>query len=202
MFILNLIYHIFFSIGIVHTVYELYGPEYAGSLLSAFGKLFTFYLQTAGQTCGIEDLILTKHADKERKRLLKKVAIDSEFGLIQFLDIKNDINPNSTNGLTMKEQKELEKHVEIFLNKDRINNKIKLDGKMQSIINQSASDVIKACIPAGLEASFQKNNFSLMVLTGAKGSSVNQSQISCFLGQQALEGQRVPIMISGRFYSL
>jgi DNA-directed RNA polymerase I subunit RPA1 len=38
----------------------------------------------------------------------------------------------------------------------------------------------------------------MMVLTGAKGSAVNQSQISCFLGQQALEGQRVPIMISGK----
>ena len=40
--------------------------------------------------------------------------------------------------------------------------------------------------------------YSMMVLTGAKGSAVNQSQISCFLGQQALEGQRVPIMISGK----
>jgi DNA-directed RNA polymerase I subunit RPA1 len=46
--------------------------------------------------------------------------------------------------------------------------------------------------------SFLKNNFSMMVLTGAKGSAVNQSQISCFLGQQALEGQRVPIMVSGK----
>jgi len=40
--------------------------------------------------------------------------------------------------------------------------------------------------------------FSLMVLTGAKGSTVNQSQVSCLLGQQALEGRRVPRMSSGR----
>src|SRR5210317_1396871 len=37
-----------------------------------------------------------------------------------------------------------------------------------------------------------------MVTTGAKGSMVNQSQVSCQLGQQALEGRRVPRMSSGR----
>jgi DNA-directed RNA polymerase I subunit RPA1 len=37
-----------------------------------------------------------------------------------------------------------------------------------------------------------------MVTTGAKGSIVNQSQISCALGQQALEGRRVPRLASGR----
>ena len=49
--------------------------------------------------------------------------------------------------------------------------------------------MIKVCIPDGLAQPFLKNNFSMMVLTGAKGSAVNQSQISCFLGQQALEGK-------------
>ena len=37
-----------------------------------------------------------------------------------------------------------------------------------------------------------------MVTTGAKGSIVNQSQVTCALGQQALEGRRVPRMSSGR----
>lgn len=38
----------------------------------------------------------------------------------------------------------------------------------------------------------------MMVLSGAKGSVLNHNQISCMLGQQELEGQRVPIMASGR----
>ena len=37
-----------------------------------------------------------------------------------------------------------------------------------------------------------------MTTTGAKGSIVNQSQVTCALGQQALEGRRVPRMNSGR----
>ena len=71
-----------------------------------------------------------------------------------------------------------------------------LDASQQSSINQSASNVIKACLPNGLYSKFLDNSFSIMVLTGAKGSAVNQRQISCFLGQQALEGQRV--MAAGR----
>ncbi|KAG5175481.1 putative DNA-directed RNA polymerase I subunit RPA1 [Tribonema minus] len=73
-----------------------------------------------------------------------------------------------------------------------------LDGFMMSELSGVASDIIKACLPGGQEKPFPSNNFSLMVLTGAKGSMVNHSQVSCGLGQQALEGRRVPIMISGK----
>ena len=37
-----------------------------------------------------------------------------------------------------------------------------------------------------------------MALSGAKGSNVNVSQIMCLLGQQALKGRRVPVMVSGK----
>jgi DNA-directed RNA polymerase I subunit RPA1 len=36
-----------------------------------------------------------------------------------------------------------------------------------------------------------------MTLSGAKGSNVNHSQIACCLGQQTLEGRRVPLMANG-----
>lgn len=35
-----------------------------------------------------------------------------------------------------------------------------------------------------------------MVLSGAKGSTVNRNQVSVMLGQQELEGRRVPVMPS------
>jgi DNA-directed RNA polymerase I subunit RPA1 len=188
------------SLGIVHTMYELYGAELAGRLLGAFGRVMTYHLQGAGHTCGIADLTLSPAADVERQRLLRKVACDSERGLAEFITGTAPIAAaKDRNGpFSLKQLLSLEAHIAQFVNKDKKNAKVQLDGKMQGIINQSASDVIKACLPTGLEAPFLKNNFSLMVQTGAKGSSVNQSQISCFLGQQALEGQRVPLMVSGK----
>jgi len=38
----------------------------------------------------------------------------------------------------------------------------------------------------------------MMTVSGAKGGAVNVSQISACLGQQELEGRRVPVMVSGK----
>ncbi len=42
----------FTKYGLVHGVQELYGNAAAGKLLSAFSRLFTFFLQWHGFTCG------------------------------------------------------------------------------------------------------------------------------------------------------
>lgn len=105
---------------------------------------------------------------------------------------------NNTKKVSEKEKRVCQEKVARLIAADRNGAKIVLDGAMQGVINKAASEVIKACIPGGLEKPFLTNHFSMMVLTGAKGSAVNQSQISCFLGQQALEGQRVPMMVSGK----
>lgn len=188
------------TLGVVHAVYELYGSELAGRLLSSFGRLFTAYLQDAGHSCGIQDLVLTGSAEAERTRLLEKVVSDADNGLLAYIsgELVSEAGSKGRTKVSLEEKIHCEEGVAGLLSTERGSNKVKLDGVMQSVINKSASDVIKACLPYGLQAPFQKNNFSMMVLTGAKGSSVNQSQISCFLGQQALEGQRVPIMISGK----
>jgi len=186
------------ALGIVHAVYELYGPDFAGRILNAFGRLFTYYLQDAGQSCGIEALTLTRRAEGERSRLLKKVIDDNFKAFAAFADGESVMDSLSGPLPSNKEVLRSERKVDELFAADKKATKIKLDGAMQSVVNKSASDVIKACLPGGLERPFQKNDFSTMVLTGAKGSAVNQSQISCFLGQQALEGLRVPIMISGK----
>ena len=57
---------------------------------------------------------------------------------------------------------------------------------------------MQVCLPKGQIKPFPHNCLSLMTVTGAKGSLVNFSQISCLLGQQELEGRRVPRMASGK----
>lgn len=51
--------------------------------------------------------------------------------------------------------------------------------------------VAQACLPAGQMKPFRKNCMALMTGTGAKGSQVNFSQISCLLGQQVGPRQSV-----------
>lgn len=51
---------------------ELYGNKVAGDLLSAFSRLWTFYLQVNGFTCGIGDLLLTSLAETQRAELVEQ----------------------------------------------------------------------------------------------------------------------------------
>ncbi|RUS34142.1 DNA-directed RNA polymerase I complex large subunit Nuc1 [Jimgerdemannia flammicorona] len=103
-----------------------------------------------------------------------------------------------------------------------------LDNALKTKMNKLTSSIIGKCIPDGLLKLFPQNNMQMMTVSGAKGSPVNVSQISCLLGnslncftyallcmsfsilmhclrnvlssagQQELEGRRVPIMVSGK----
>jgi DNA-directed RNA polymerase I subunit RPA1 len=58
--------------SLVHGVYEAYGPTKAGLLLNALGRLFTAYIQYySGHSCRMEDLVLTKDADRDRRDLVQ-----------------------------------------------------------------------------------------------------------------------------------
>lgn len=53
--------------GLVHACDELYGGATAGRLLSACGRLLTYFLQSKrGFTVSVEDLVLTRSADSSR----------------------------------------------------------------------------------------------------------------------------------------
>lgn len=74
----------------------------------------------------------------------------------------------------------------------------RLDSAVRGAVDGGHSKVISSCLPNSLARLFPHNFFSLMTETGAKGSRVNQAMIACGLGQQVLEGRRVPMMTSGR----
>ncbi|KAL7535540.1 hypothetical protein ACHAXR_006555 [Thalassiosira sp. AJA248-18] len=194
--------------SLVHAVYEAYGPSRAGLILNALGRLFTAYIQYyAGHSCRMEDLILTPEADAKRREMVKetysigshaaKAWADSEGGKVTIPPVAQ--NPKSKQPLKPHEKATVASKIgELLSGGDGKENAANLDGFMQSQVNPLASDIIKLCLPSGLAVPFPENTFGLMVTTGAKGSMVNQSQVSCSLGQQALEGRRVPRMSSGR----
>jgi hypothetical protein len=73
-----------------------------------------------------------------------------------------------------------------------------LDNAVKGAMAGVHSKVIDACLPHGLAKTFPSNQFALMVASGAKGSSINHAMIAVGLGQQELEGRRVPLMPSGK----
>jgi hypothetical protein len=47
------------QLGLVHCIFEAYGPVHAGEMLTVLGRLFTHFLQLRGFTCSIHDLVLS-----------------------------------------------------------------------------------------------------------------------------------------------
>ena len=173
--------------GLVHSIHEIYGAHSAGSFLSVLGRLFTRYTTSIGFTCGMDDLHLTAEGDQWRRDILESASDVGRKAAAEVTNLDSDV-PES--------DPEFKKRLEEILRDD---NKLAiLDAITQSKVNAVASSVVSKCIPDGTEKRFPVNAMQSMALSGAKGSNVNVSQIMCMLGQQALEGRRVPVMVSGK----
>lgn len=173
--------------GLVHTVQELYGSNTAGILLSALSRLFTVFLQIHGFTCGVDDLMILADHDKERKKKLDGEDVGEEVHCDFFKFKPGTIGP-------MKLQLEIEKAI----HNSGQSATASMDLKMKNRLHEKTSDINRDLLVKGLLKPFPKNCISLMTISGAKGSTVNFQQISSCLGQQELEGKRVPRMVSGK----
>ncbi|KAH9256840.1 hypothetical protein BASA81_004953 [Batrachochytrium salamandrivorans] len=179
--------------GYVHSVFEAYGAKAAGELLSALGRLFTHLERLWGHTCSMDDLVLNADAERTRSEIISQgemLGVKKSFAFTQGGDETTLFDQVETVRLALSNK--------IALSSNSKLEEARLDGQMQSVTSKIQSNVMKACVPFGQMKRFPTNSFSLMVMTGAKGSNVNQSQISCMLGQQSLEGRRVPRTAFGK----
>ena len=177
--------------GLVHSVHEVYGPESAGRLLSILSRLLTKYLQHIAFTCRMDDLILTQEGEKIRAQILEDAKGDGARAAMEYVGLPKDgdlKDPDTARNLAIRLE-------EILRDDDMMAG---LDGAMQAAFNKTTSKINNVVVPGHLVKPFPDNNMQTMTISGAKGSKVNATQISTLLGQQALEGRRVPTMVSGK----
>ncbi|KAF9653451.1 beta and beta-prime subunits of DNA dependent RNA-polymerase [Thelephora ganbajun] len=175
--------------GLVHSVYEVYSAEIAGKLLGILSRLFTKFLQHRAFTCRMDDLALTPKGNARRRELLIRGA-----GLGTDAAIENF--PSLAGVQEKKRGPALKTLLEGVLRDDG-----KMAGLDMTVKKKMASltkSIADAVMPYGLLRHFPHNHMQVMTQSGAKGSTVNAQQISCALGQQELEGRRVPVMVSGK----
>ncbi|KAJ5744860.1 DNA-directed RNA polymerase I subunit [Penicillium manginii] len=174
--------------GLVDAVHEIYGHIVAGKLLSILGRLLTRFLNMRAFTCGIDDLRLTKEGDRARREKLKTAPEMGREVALKYVTLDQANVPD--------QDAELNRRLEDVLRDDD------KQGGLDSVSNarsaKLSSEITAACLPSGLAKPFPWNQMQSMTITGAKGSGVNANLISCNLGQQVLEGRRVPVMISGK----
>ncbi|KAI1070468.1 hypothetical protein LB507_007022 [Fusarium sp. FIESC RH6] len=173
--------------GTIHAVHEIYGPAVAGKFLSSLGRLLTRYLNMRAFSCGMDDLRLTPEGELARRQAL--VPVDSVGLEVASSYVSLEQNPGPRDPLLLERLEEV-------LRDD--NKQEGLDLLMKSSLGQITDQIQQVTMPIALEKAFPFNQMQAMTTSGAKGSRVNASLISCNLGQQVLEGRRVPIMVSGK----
>ncbi|KAI9801436.1 MAG: hypothetical protein M1833_002668 [Piccolia ochrophora] len=174
--------------GLVHSVYEVYGHTIAGKLLTALGRLLTKYLHMRAFSCGMDDLVLTEESDRARRKLLNRARNAGRDVAAKYVSLGEEE--------TGKDHAHLRARLEGVLRDDA--KQQGLDIMMNARTGLLSSKISKQCLPAGLSKPFPKNQMQTMTNSGAKGTQVNANLISCNLGQQVLEGRRVPTMVSGK----
>lgn len=173
--------------GFVHAVYEAYGHTIAGKLLSILGRLLTKLLNMRAFSCGMDDLLLTEEGEKIRLEELKKADILGLEVAAKYVTL--DTTPKVNDGELRIRLQDVFRDEEKHTGLDQITN---------TNTSKLSSAITEACLPEGLQKPFPRNQMQAMTGSGAKGSYVNANLISCNLGQQVLEGRRVPVMVSGK----
>ena len=151
------------SQGLIHTIYNDLGPERCKDFIDDLQKIVSYFLLIEGFSVGIGDMV----ADNKTYQKIANVIKENK--------VKID-----------KISQEL--HLNIFENFSGQTNNDYFEGKVNALLNNT----LKQTGNIGLENLDQKNRVTNMVNSGSKGKSTNIAQIVACLGQQNVDGKRIP----------
>jgi DNA-directed RNA polymerase I subunit RPA1 len=150
-------------------VYEIFGSDVAGKLLSAMGRLFTKYSQMLSISCGMEDIRISAAGRETRKRVLEeKVDVGKEVA-VEYVGLKDSFD----------ERLFLERMEEVTRDPEKLSG---LDRAMQGATSGLTTVMYKELVPVHLIKKFPYNNMQLMTESKAKGASDNANLISSIIG--------------------
>jgi len=155
--------------GLLQRVCNDYGNFASAKFIDDLQNVVTEYMKSSAFSVGISDLISDQKTNDEIIQVITKKKSD----------VKNLID---------------QVQIGIFENNTGKTNEQEFETQVNSILNQATSEAGKI----GLKSLSKDNRFVTMVNSGSKGSDLNISfMISC-LGQQNVDGKRIPYGFENR----
>lgn len=149
--------------GIVHLCYNELGPEGAMAFLNGCQRVINYWLLHNGHSIGIGDTIPDPHTIE-----MVQAAIDKQKDIVEEFTAQATANElEALPGMNIRET--FESKVSKALNEAR--------DKAGTTTEENLKDL---------------NNAVVMARSGSKGSSINISQMTALVGQQVVEGKRIP----------
>jgi DNA-directed RNA polymerase II subunit RPB1 len=152
-----------FSKHLLHTIYNDYGPSMTVDFLDSLQAMIAAFLMNSGFSVGISDLIADKETTDQMQEAIAKLTKTVEDQILQL-------------------------HTGLFENSSGRSNSEEFEAKIMGTLNKAVGEAGGI----GLKSLAPTNRMTNMVKAGSKGSDVNVSQMIATLGQQAIEGKRVP----------
>ena len=149
--------------GLIHRVCNDYGNMASAAFVDNLQNIITEYMRNSGFSVGISDLITDEKTNQ------KIISIITE----KKSDVKNLID---------------QVQIGIFENNSGKTNEEEFETKVNNILSRAQND-------AGREAlkNLDKDNrFVIMFNAGSKGTEINIQQMTACLGQQNVDGKRIP----------
>lgn len=149
--------------GLIHRIYNDYDVDAACDFINNLQDMVTEYMKVHGYSVGISDLIADKETNDKINETINKKKIE----------VKSLID---------------ETHLGIFDNKTGRSNVDEFETRINNILNKASFEAGKL----GRQNLDSTNRFVIMVNAGSKGSDLNISQMISCLGQQNVDGKRIP----------
>ena len=149
--------------GFIQRICNDFGNMAASQWLDDLQNIITEYMKSSCYSVGISDLIAD---DSTNQKIVQTITNKKN-------DVKNLIDQTQLG---------------IFENNSGKTNQEEFETQVNNILNQASSEAGKI----GLKSLDSDNRFVVMVNAGSKGSDLNISQMISCLGQQNVDGKRIP----------
>ena len=151
------------SKGLIQTIYNDFSHMRASKFIDDLQWIIMDYMKMSSYSVGISDLIANQETNDK---------------IIMTMNKKKKEVYNLINQL----------HLSVFENNTGKSNEIEFETRVNSILNDAQGEAGKI----GRKSLSKDNRFLIMVNAGSKGSSINISQMISCLGQQNVDGKRIP----------
>ena len=155
--------------GITHRIFNDLGSMQASDFIDNLQNIITEYMKSSAFSVGISDLI----ADKNTQDSIIQ-AITAQKQEVQSIIDKV--------------------HMGVFENNTSYSNKEEFENNVNNVLNEATKQAGKI----GMNSLSKNNRFLMIVNSGSKGSSLNISQMISCVGQQNVEGKRIPYGFDSR----
>jgi DNA-directed RNA polymerase II subunit RPB1 len=155
--------------GILHRIFNDYGPMACSNFIDDLQNVITEYMKTSSYSVGVSDLIADTATNQKILQAITK----------QKLEVQSLID---------------KVHLGIFENNTVNTNSVEFEIQVNKILNKAMDESGKVA----RDSLNKDNRFLMIVNSGSKGNMLNISQMISGLGQQNVDGKRIPYGLDSR----